>query len=144
MIAQNVMTSGKDILITQADFDRLAALVDSPRYRATHSASLMVLKDELERGNVVAAHDVPKGVVTMHSRVRVRDLKGDESDTYTLVYPHEANINEGKLSVLAPLGIALLGTKAGQVINFDAPAGQRRLKVEKILYQPEAAGDFHL
>jgi regulator of nucleoside diphosphate kinase len=144
MIAQNVMTLGKDILITQADFDRLGALVDSPRYRATHSASLMVLKEELNRGNVIAADEVPKGVVTMHSQVRVRDLKADESETYTLVYPDEADINEGKLSVLAPLGIAMLGAKVGQVIKFDAPAGQRRLKVEKILYQPEAAGDFHL
>jgi regulator of nucleoside diphosphate kinase len=144
MIAQNVMTSGKDILITQADFDRLQGLVDSPRYRATHSASLMVLKDELDRGKVVAADDVPRGVVTMHSRVRVHDLKADESEIYTLVYPDEADINDGKLSVLAPLGIALLGTKVGQVIKFDAPAGQRRLKVEMILYQPEAAGDFHL
>ena len=144
MIAQNVMTTGKDILITQADFDRLQGLVESPRYRATHAASLIVLKDELGRGNVVAANEVPRGVVTMHSQVRVRDPKADESETYTLVYPDEADINQGKLSVLAPLGIALLGTKVGQVVSFDAPAGQRRLKVEKILYQPEAAGDFHL
>jgi regulator of nucleoside diphosphate kinase len=144
MIAQNVMTSSKDILITQADFDRLQGLVDSPRYRASHSTSVMVLKDELDHGSVVAANEVPRGVVTMHSRVRVRDLKSDESDTYSLVYPDEADINEGKLSVLAPLGIALLGTRVGQIVRFDAPAGQRALKVEKILYQPEAAGDFHL
>ena len=143
MIAQNVM-SAKEIVITEADFDRLSSLLDSPRYRSTHAASLLTLKDELERGIVVAAGDVPNGVVTMHSQVRVRDLKADEPATYTLVYPDEADINEGKLSVLAPLGIALLGTKVGQVVTFDAPAGPRRLKVEKILYQPEAAGDFHL
>jgi len=141
---QNVMTSGKDILITQADFDRLRGLVESPRYRATHFALLMILKEELDRGRVVAADEVPNGVVTMHSRVRVRDLKADESESYTLVYPDEADINDGKLSVLAPLGIALLGTKVGQLIKFDAPAGHRQLKVEEILYQPEAAGDFHL
>ncbi len=143
MIAQNVM-SAKQIVITEADFDRLNGLLDSSRYRSTHAASLMTLKDELERGTVVAVGDVHRGVVTMHSRVRVRDLNADESETYTLVYPDEADINEGKLSVLAPLGIALLGTKVAQVVKFDAPAGARRLKVEKILYQPEAAGDFHL
>jgi regulator of nucleoside diphosphate kinase len=136
--------SAKQIVITEADFDRLSSLLDSPRYRSTHAASLMTLKDELERGAVVTAGDVPKDVVTMHSRVRIRDLKADESETYQLVYPGQADINEAKLSVLAPLGIALLGTKVGQVVKFDAPAGQRRLKVEKILYQPEAAGDFHL
>ena len=143
MIAQNVM-SAKQILITEADFDRLHGLLDSPRYRSTHAASLMTLKDELERGTILAAGDVPKGVVTMHSQVRVRDLTAEESEIYTLVYPDQADINEGKLSVLAPLGIALLGKKVGQVVKFDAPAGPRRLKVEKILYQPEAAGDFHL
>ncbi|MGB7160118.1 MAG: nucleoside diphosphate kinase regulator [Tepidisphaeraceae bacterium] len=143
MIAQNVM-SQREIIITEKDFDRLRGVVDSPRYRATHAMLLMALKDELERGTIVAAGQVPKRVVTMHSQVRIRDLKADESETYTLVYPEEADINDGKLSVLAPLGTALLGTRVGQVVKFDAPAGQRRLKIERILYQPEAAGDFHL
>jgi regulator of nucleoside diphosphate kinase len=143
MIAQNIL-SRRGIIITDKDFDRLRSVVDSPRYRATHAMLLTALKDELERGKVVAADHVPKRVVTMHSQVRIRDLKADESETYTLVYPEEADINEGKLSVLAPLGTALLGTSVGQVVKFDAPAGQRRLRVEKILYQPEAAGDFHL
>ena len=132
------------IVITQADFDRLKHLVESPRYRATHAMLLMGLKEELDRGEVVSPDDVPKGLVTMHSRVRVRDLGEDETETYTLVYPDEADINEGKLSVLAPLGTALLGTRVGDVVEFDAPAGTRRLRVERVLYQPEAAGDLHL
>jgi regulator of nucleoside diphosphate kinase len=132
------------VVITEADFDRLKHLVDSPRYRATHPVLLTTLKKELERGTVVAPGEMPEGVVTMHSRVRVRDLKAGESETYTLVYPDEADILAGRLSVLAPLGIALLGARVGQVVEFDAPAGTRRLKVEKVLYQPEAARDFHL
>jgi regulator of nucleoside diphosphate kinase len=80
----------------------------------------------------------------MHSRVQVLDVKSGESETYTLVYPDEADIDEGKLSILAPLGTALLGTRIGQTIKFEAPAGTRKLRIEKILYQPEAAGDFHL
>lgn len=143
MIAQSVV-SAKEIVITAADFDRLRGLVDSPRYRSTHWPLLQALREELDRGQVVPADAVPRGVVTMHSRVRVRDLKGRESETYTLVYPDQADINENKLSVLAPLGMALLGTRVGQVVNFDAPAGRRRLKIERILYQPEARGDFHL
>ena len=143
MIAQNVMTA-KETMITQADFDRLRGLIDSPHYRSRYASSVMVLKGELDGGQVVAADELPHGVVTMRSRVRVRDLKSDELETYTLVYPDEADINNAKLSVLAPLGIALLGTKVGQVVKFGAPGGQRRLKVEKVLYQPEAAGDFHL
>jgi len=143
MIAQNLV-SMKEIVITAGDFDRLRGIVDSPRYRSTHAPLLLALREELDRGQVVPADAVSKGVVTMHSRVRVRDLKDQESETYTLVYPDQADINENKLSVLAPLGMALLGTRVGQIVKFDAPAGERRLKIEKILYQPESSADFHL
>ena len=143
MIAQRA-TPGKRIVITAADFDRLHGLVESPRYRTTHADLLHTLKEELDRGEVVRPDRVPKNVVTMRSMMRICDLDDNQRETYTLVYPDEADIISGKLSVLAPLGTALLGTRAGQVVSFDAPAGQRRLKVEKILYQPEAAGDLHL
>jgi regulator of nucleoside diphosphate kinase len=143
MVAQNVIAD-KEILITETDFSRLRNLMESPRYRSTHAALLMTLNEELHRGTIVTADEVPQGIVTMNSQVRFRDLKGHGTETYTLVYPQEADINEGKLSVLAPLGTALLGARVGQVVTFDAPAGVRRVRVEKILYQPEAAGDFHL
>jgi regulator of nucleoside diphosphate kinase len=143
MIAQSVV-SEKDIVITAADFDRLQDLLNSPRYRSTQRSLLLSLREELDRGQIVPADAVPEGVVTMHSTVRVRDVKARASETYELVYPDEANINENKLSVLAPLGMALLGTRVGQIVRFDAPAGPRRLKIEEILYQPESAGDFHL
>ena len=87
---------------------------------------------------------MPGGVVTMHSKASVRGLRADESEIYTLVFPDDADINAGKLSVLAPLGTALLGARAGQVVEFAAPGGTRRLRVEKVLYQPEAAGHLHL
>jgi regulator of nucleoside diphosphate kinase len=134
----------RTIVITEADFDRLKHLLESPRFRTTHAVSLMALEAELVRGEVVASDRVPADVVTMHSRVRVRDLVDDEKDTYTLVYPDDADINEGKVSVLAPLGTALLGTRVGDVLEFEAPAGTRHLTVERVLYQPEAAGDLHL
>ena len=132
------------LTMTAPDFDRLKHLIESPQYRVSHGALLMTLKQELDRSEVVPPASVPRGVVTMHSRVRVRDLRTDEPETYTLVYPDEADINEGRLSVLAPLGAALLGTRAGQVVEVAAPAGLRRIKVERVLYQPEAAGDYHL
>jgi regulator of nucleoside diphosphate kinase len=143
MTAQKTI-SEKAIVITAADFDRLHGLVASPRFRMTHAVLLHTLKEELDRGKVVSINRVPRNVVTMRSRVRIHDLGNNERETYTLVYPDEADITANKLSVLAPLGTALLGTRVGQVVTFDAPAGQRQLKVEKILYQPEAAGDLHL
>jgi regulator of nucleoside diphosphate kinase len=143
MIAEST-TTRNELLITEADFDRLKHLLESPRYRVTHAMLIPTLREALERSRVVEPESVPKGVVTMHSKVKVRDLQTGESETYTLVFPDDADINEGRLSVLAPLGTALLGTRLGDVVEFAAPAGTRRLKVERVLYQPEAAGDFHL
>lgn len=127
------------IMITEVDFKRLNEPVQSPRYRAAQ----IRLRDGLVNGIVVASPDVPKCTITMRSRVRVRDLEADESQTFTLVYPEEADIDEGKLSILAPLATALLGARTGQVVEFKAPAGPQRLRVEKFLYEPETAGDFH-
>jgi len=137
-------TSEHDTVLTGPDFDRLSSLTNSPRYRASHSTIMAGLQGDLSRGKVIASDRVPKGVVTMNSRVRVRDARTHEEETYTLVYPDAADIAQGMLSVLAPLGRALLGARAGQTISVHAPAGERTLKVERILYQPEAAGDYHL
>ena len=149
MIAQHMMsrkdlTNQNELLITEADFDRLRHLVESPRYRVSHALLMPTLRSGLERCRVVEPGRIPGAVVTMHSTVVVRDLKWRESETYTLVFPDDADINGGKLSVLAPLGTALLGAREGQVVEFDAPVGTRRLEVEKVLYQPEASGHFHL
>ena len=149
MIAQHLMswkdtTNENELLITEADFDRLKHLVESPRYRVSHAMLIPTLRAGLERCRVVEPGRVPDAVVTMHSKVVVRDLKSGESETYTLVFPDDADINGGRLSVLAPLGTALLGTRAGQVVEFAAPAGTRRLEVEKVLYQPEASGHLYL
>ena len=143
MIRQDLIAK-KSILITDHDFDRLQTLTDVPQYPAIDVSPRTALKAELDRGTIVPATEVPDVVVTMHSQVRVRDFKSDETFTYTLVYPADADAEAGKLSVLAPLGTALLGTRVGSLVEFRAPAGIRRLCVEEILYQPEAAGDFHL
>jgi regulator of nucleoside diphosphate kinase len=143
MIARNVMSKTSPV-ITESDFDRLKHLVELPQYRRAGPIPLAPLRRELQEGEVVAPTRVPKDVVTMRSRVRVRDVRARESETYTLVYPDEANFDEGRLSVLAPMGTALIGAREGSVVAFDAPGGRRRLKIVKVLYQPEAAGDFHL
>jgi regulator of nucleoside diphosphate kinase len=132
------------VLISGVDFERLSDVVESPRYRAKTRAPLADLRQGLGRGTVIAPTDVPADIVTMRSRVRVRDLQTRTAEVYTLVYPEEADFSLGKVSVLAPLGSALLGARAGSVIKVDAPAGVRRVKVERVLYQPEAAGDFQL
>jgi regulator of nucleoside diphosphate kinase len=140
---KNVLNRG-EVLLNERDYDRLNDLVLSPRLRSTHAQLVTLLEHELLCGTVVAPQSIPKGVVTMNSRVRFRDLGTDERETYTLVYPEGADLELERLSVLTPLGAALLGTRVGDVVECRTPGGVRRLKVEKILYQPEAAGDFHL
>jgi regulator of nucleoside diphosphate kinase len=143
-MSSRVITAERSALITDADYDRLNHLAETLRYGGSHGMHVTNLKEQLSRRKVVPTTKVPKSVVTMHSEVRVRDPKGDEVETYTLVYPDAADITEGKLSVLAPMGAALLGARQGQVVKFETPGGVRRLKVMKIVYQPETAGDFHL
>ena len=134
----------RNVVINERDFDRLSGLVHSPRLRTTHASMVATLEQELGRGRVVPPTGVPRGVVTMNSRVRFRDLGTGEAETYTLVYPADADVEEAKLSVLAPLGAALLGATVGDVVECGTPGGVRKLKIERVLYQPEAAGDFHL
>jgi regulator of nucleoside diphosphate kinase len=80
----------------------------------------------------------------MNSKISVTDIESGEKMIYTLVFPFGANIAENKLSILAPLGMALLGYRKGDTIEWSVPSGIKKLKVEEIIYQSEAAGDFHL
>lgn len=80
----------------------------------------------------------------MNSKVILRDLDTQEIMTYTLVFPNDANYEAGAISVLAPVGTAILGYSEGDTVEWPVPSGMRRLLVEKVVYQPEAAGDFHL
>jgi regulator of nucleoside diphosphate kinase len=96
------------------------------------------LRHELERAFVVSSALVPADVATMNSRVRYRDEKDGATRTVSLVYPAEADAATGKVSVLAPVGTALLGLSEGQSIEWDFPDGsRRRLKLEKVVFQPE-------
>jgi len=102
------------------------------------------LRRELERARIVASREVSERVVTMNSQVVLRDLDSGQEFTCRLSFPDDANVEAGRLSVLAPVGTAILGYREGNVIEWEVPAGTRRIRIEKILYQPEAAGDYHL
>ena len=131
------------ITVTASDRMRLGSMIDRvSEIRAADRHYLDDLEFELERARVVDAAEVPGDVVTMNSTVRLRDLNsGDELDL-TLVYPQDAKIDENRISILAPVGTALIGYRAGDVIEWPVPDGKARFKVEDILYQPESAGVF--
>lgn len=141
----NKNTGTKTIYITENDMVRLEELLAVASENTTRDHKhLEDLAKELMKAEVVESTDIPANVITMNSKVLIKDMESKDSKTYVLVFPREANIEQDKVSILAPIGTAMIGCRVGQVITWSAPAGARRLKVEKILYQPEAAGDYHL
>ncbi len=105
--------------------------------------SLKKLDEELNRANIVKPEEIPMDVITMNSTFRLHDLDSGEEFAYTLVFPARADSASRKISVLAPLGTALLGCQVGDTVTWEAPAGPKRLNIKKILYQPEAKGNYH-
>jgi regulator of nucleoside diphosphate kinase len=134
----------RPIIMSEADHERLEALIESVRYSASlREDYLAALEGELRRARVVPQSEVPPEVITMNSVVRLRDLDTDETEQYELVYPADADMAHNRISVLAPVGTAILGYRLGDVIKWPVPAGLRRLRVEEVLYQPERAGALH-
>jgi len=133
------------IELTEHDARRLRTMVGrlltrfGPDRRAAEE-----LRRELDRADIVPATHVDPRVVTMHTRVRLRDEATGEAMVYTLVLPERADLASGHLSVLAPIGTAILGYREGDLVAWDVPAGTRRLRIEAVLHQPEAAGQEHL
>ena len=135
-----------NIYITEPDYERLTKLIEIAREREgdANREYLDRLEEELDRAEVVQQPDIPADVITMRSTVRVKDLDTSEEIIYRLVFPTEANYEQGKISVLAPIGTAMLGYRRGDVIEWQVPSGVRRLSVEEVLYQPESKGEYHL
>ncbi len=132
-----------DITLTDADFERLAHLVDA--FGPELLDAIDGLEAELGRARVVPSREVPPDVVTMNSRVRYVDESDGAVRELTIVYPKAADAAEARVSVLAPVGAALLGLRVGQSIEWPLPDGRRkRYRVVDVPFQPEAAGRFDL
>lgn len=133
----------RTIYITELDRRRLMErLLSSETVPETDQENLAELEQELLRAEIVPPREIPGDVITMNSTVRLRDLDTRKDLTYTLVFPPDADAGENRISVLAPIGTALIGYRVGDVITWEVPAGRRRLRVEEIIYQPEKAGDY--
>ena len=135
----------RGIFITRTDQERLEKLIETEEeFAAGNKAPLQELRDELKRAIVTESQKIPQDVITMRSKVLLRDINDGEEMIFTLVYPDEADMLEGKISVLAPIGMAILGYRENDRIEWSTPGGIAQLQVEKILFQPEATGNFDL
>ena len=128
------------LLITVQDYERLSLLIQH-----VNENSAALLEEELSRAKIVSQKEIPSDVVTMNSKIRFLDEETLKETEITLVYPKDADVTKGKVSILAPVGTALIGLRIGQSIDWPMPnKARRRLKVINIDYQPEASGDWDL
>ena len=124
------------IYITEADMKRLRPLLEGVK---NSRDDLNALQVELELAHVVPAEEVPTDVITMNSRATLKDLDSGELKEYRLIFPTQGR-QGNDISILAPIGTAMLGYRVGDIIEWQVPRGIRRLEVVEVLYQPEAQG----
>lgn len=137
------MHASPHIVISSLDALRLERLLAS--MRSSDFPGKDNLEEELARADVVEPHEIPPTVVTMNSTVRFKVLPGEQAFELTLVYPKDLDDGSGKVSILAPVGSALLGLSQGDEIDWPRPDGSlMRVRIEEILYQPERAGKYQL
>lgn len=138
------MGNKSNICITDYDLERLRELLRAVKRSGTQKEALIKLGKELERAIVISSGNVPADLITMNSKVRIKDVDTSEEMIFQIVFPSDANLDECRISILAPVGTALIGYKTGNTVRWQVPAGIRKLQIEEILYQPEAAGDIYL
>ena len=140
------MQPPRPIVVTTLDEQRLRDLIEQMRgsdaLEPEQERSLNNLEKELGRAKVVRPQEIPADVVTMNTVVRVRAEHSRRMSDWTVVYPQDADFDEGRISVLEPLGTALLGYHVGDDFEWEMPVGLCRYHIETVLSQPEASGDY--
>lgn len=135
----------KNIIISELDSSRIKQSVARGSAVNHFSANdINKLLSEIKKAKVVSPKRIPPDIVTMNSIVKITNLESNTSYTIQLVYPENADTKAKKISVFAPIATALLGYKKGDVVNWEVPQGNTRLRIDEIVYQPEAAGDYDL
>jgi regulator of nucleoside diphosphate kinase len=137
----SVLKNTRTIFITEADLKRLLLIIEGMN---NSRDDLRALRTELQNAQILKPSELPPDVISMNSKARLRDLGSGEEMTFTLVFPGNASVAHDRISVAAPIGTAMLGQRVGDEFEWQVPAGSVRLRVEEVLYQPEAAGHYHL
>ena len=131
------------VIMTAMDRERLKKVVsDAYTDGNTPDQTIHTLEGEIERAEIVDVGQLSPEVITMNSKVLL-SLDEEEMEV-SLVYPKEADWISNKLSVLSPIGTAIIGYRAGDKVMWDVPSGKSQIHIKKVIYQPEAAGDYHL
>ncbi len=135
----------KKLILNKLDYLRIKKAIESAKQvksiNATEAADLM---KELESATIVEPKEIPSDVVTMNSDVKISFLNNNRQVRFQIVYPKDANLKENKISIFSPIATALIGYKQGDEVEWIVPAGPTRIRIDEIIYQPEASGDYDL
>jgi regulator of nucleoside diphosphate kinase len=131
--------AARRVSITAADHQELSAAIAAARKLAVRAGEMRPLQDKLAHATITRPGELPHDLITMNTRAEVVDLETNEHVELLLVYPAEANVAEGRVSVFHPLGAAMLGHRVGDEFEWPVPYGVRRFKVATVQFQPEAA-----
>lgn len=132
------------ITVTTNDYNRLIGLMEFASVRAKMPDIANRLYDNLLRAKTLPQETIDEGIITMNSRVRMKDLNNQWETEITLTYPQDAQPRERKVSVLSEIGVALFGRREKEVVSWKVPGGPGLFEIVKVTYQPEAAGDYYL
>ena len=132
------------IIVTINDYHRLIGLVEAASAKVKTPESVKRMLSQLYAAKMLKQEDISSNVITMNSRVRLRDVVNKRETEITITYPQEAEPKERRVSVFSEIGLALLGRRATDVVSWKIPGGVGLFEITEITYQPEAAGDYHL
>ncbi len=133
------------LIINSLDYGRIKKhIYDAKQIKSITNAEAEKLLLELDSAKIVEPEKVPSNVVTMNSIVKLSFLNNNKQVQFQIVYPEQANLNEKKISIFSPIATALIGYQVADEIEWIVPAGLTKIRIDEIIYQPEAAGDYNL
>ena len=138
MVMENTM------LITVNDYQRLTGLVEFASLKTKMPEIVNRLFSELKGAKMLPQENISNSVVTMNSRVLLKEVSNGRAAEITVTYPEDADNRERKVSVFSPIGIRLLGRQVGDVVSWKVPNGVGKFEIVEVTYQPEAVGHYYL
>ncbi len=131
------------LIVNRLDYARIKKCInDARQFQSIGSEEAEKLMKELDSAEIVEPEAIPSNVVTMNSIVKLSFLNTNKTIQFQIVYPNQASIKENKISIFSPIATALIGYKVGDEIEWIVPAGLTKIRIDEIIYQPEAAGDY--
>ncbi len=135
----------KKLIVNRLDYARIKkSISDARQFNSISKADADKLISELDSASIVEPESVPSDVVTMNSIVKLSFLNNDKQVQFQIVYPDQSNFRENKISIFSPIATALIGYRVNDEIEWIVPSGLTRIRIDEIIYQPEAAGHLNL